>query len=85
MAQLSRNTSGQLVADGGHLSGWEQLINKNHLTVWRKPIANSYLYEYKGLCNPQVWKLYKDLQNVWRGISAISVQQIMNYFLSNSL
>jgi len=51
MCELSRSTSGQLVADpeSEHLSNWEQLINRNHLTVWRKPIQNSYLYEYKGM------------------------------------
>jgi len=48
MSQLSRNTSGQLVSDVDRLNNWEQLINKNHLTVWRKPVPNSYLYEYKG-------------------------------------
>jgi len=48
MSQLSRNTSGQLVSDGDHLNKWEQLIDKSHLTVWRKPVLNSYLYEYKG-------------------------------------
>ena len=50
MCELSRNTSGELVADpeSEQLSHWEQLINRSHLTVWRKPIQNSYLYEYKG-------------------------------------
>jgi len=53
MCELSRSTSGQLVAnpESEHLSHWEQLINRNHLTVWRKPIQNSYLYEYKGQSN----------------------------------
>jgi len=53
MSQLARSTSGQLVSGGDHLDTWEQLISKNHLTVWRKPVPNSYLYEYKGQTNPQ--------------------------------
>jgi len=56
MCQLSRNASGQLVTDTDHFNNWEQLINKNHLTVWRKSIPNSYLYEYKGENNMQVKK-----------------------------
>lgn len=48
MSQLCRDTSGQLVSDADHFSSWEQLINKNNIMVWRKPVPNSYLYEYKG-------------------------------------
>lgn len=31
----------------GYLQCWEQVIDKDHFKVWRKPIPNSYLYEYK--------------------------------------
>ena len=33
----------------GYFKCWEQIIDKDHFKVWRKPIPNTYLYEYKGL------------------------------------
>ena len=27
---------------------WELLIEKQNFKVWRKPVPNSYLYQYKG-------------------------------------
>ena len=34
----------------GYLKSWEKVIDKDHFKVWRKPIPDSYLYEYKGIC-----------------------------------
>lgn len=35
--------------DHEHLmDGWEKVIDKDHFKLWRKPIPNSYLYQYKG-------------------------------------
>ena len=31
----------------GYFKCWEQIIDKDHFKVWRKPIPNTYLYEYK--------------------------------------
>ena len=48
---VSRNADGQMNDTGDDSSSfndWERVINKSHLTVWRKPVPNSYLYEYKG-------------------------------------
>lgn len=30
-----------------NMSSWELIISKDHLKVWRKPVKNSSLYEYK--------------------------------------
>lgn len=35
--------------DKGYLKSWEKVIESDHLKVWRKPIPDSYLFEYKGL------------------------------------
>jgi hypothetical protein len=47
IAHIRRDSDGRFTSDDDHLNSWERLINKGHLTVWRKPVPNSYLYEYK--------------------------------------
>jgi hypothetical protein len=51
---IRRDSSGQSVT-GNRLDDWEKIIDKAHLTAWRKPVLNSYLYEYK------VYGTYDDL------------------------
>ena len=45
---ISRSDNGLMTSDDEKFNTWEQVINKSHVTAWRKPIPNSYLYEYKG-------------------------------------
>jgi hypothetical protein len=45
---VSRDNKGMMTSDNDSLDVWERVINKSHITVWRKPVPNSYLYEYKG-------------------------------------
>ena len=45
---ICQNENGQWVTDH-RLDEWEQVIDKGHIAAWRKPVANSYLYEYKGI------------------------------------
>jgi len=48
MLLISRDDKGTTTNDGEKFNDWEQVINKGHMRAWRKPVPNSYLYEYKG-------------------------------------
>jgi len=47
ISHIRLDSDGKFNSDDNHLDQWERMINKGHLTVWRKPVPNSYLYEYK--------------------------------------
>ena len=49
ISYVQRTKAGQCVDEGGdHFVDWEKVIDRGSLTLWRKPVPNSYLYEYKG-------------------------------------
>jgi len=69
---IHRDKTGQWVTDH-HFDEWEKVIDKGHIAAWRKPVANSYLYEYKGrLCHDisvvflKKYLAHEILQNFWR-------------------
>lgn len=56
ISYVQRTKAGQCVDEGGdHFVDWEKVIDRGSLTLWRKPVPNSYLYEYK------VYGTYHDL------------------------
>ena len=45
-------TPGTLV--GEQEPGWEPVMEKKDFKVWRRPIPNSHLYEYRGEPSPRL-------------------------------
>lgn len=47
--------TGKAIPETNVLCNWEKVIDKSHLVAWRKPVQNSYLFEYK------VYGTYSDI------------------------
>lgn len=54
-AHRNKSNAAQVTVKEDMLDGWEKVIDRDHFKLWRKPIPNSYLYEYK------VFGTYNDL------------------------